>query len=673
MERPTTPAPARPRYPPWLRALLLVAATAAVYWNSLEAPFVFDDIPAIVENESIRSLWHPAELSHPGSGVVGRPVVNWSLAVNYALGGLDPRGYHLANLLIHASAGLLLWGILRRTLGRAVMPEWLRERAEPVAWASALVWLLHPLLTESVTCTVQRTESLAGMIYLIALYAFVRAVEPAEGAPLNWLLVSVNAAWLGVATKETMIVLPLVILLYDRTFVAGTFREGWRRRSWYYAGLALSWALLAYLMTGTDSRGGTATLGREVTAWASLLTQSRAITGYLALAVWPHPLVMDYGNFVTDTVTELRAVVPQFLLVSGLGLATLYALVRRPGLGFAGAWLFLNLGPSSSVVPLLTQMRAEHRMYLPLAAVLVVAVALLCRHAGRAAPWVLGAWALALGAGTVARNHDYRSVEAIWSDTARKVPGNPRAQYARARALEASGDLGGAEQSYRDALRLRPAYPEANIAFAMLLLHGGRKEEAQGLLARVLPESLASANVCNNFGLALLQAGDPDRAISAFEHALRLDPACYDALNNLGYLLAVQGRAKEGVNYLRESATLRPRGQAGENLVAALLQTGQVDQAVAAIGEVLRSKPDTPELHFKMGLALVAAERLADAADQFTLVVKADATRLEAWLQLGLVQRQLARNAAAREAFQRVLALDPGHAEAKRQLEALGP
>lgn len=98
------------------------------------------------------------------------------------MGGTDPRGYHLANLLIHLGATLLLFGLVRRTLRQAALPDWLRLAARPVAFSIALLWALHPLQTESVTSVVQRTESLAGLIYLAALYAFMRGTEPAAPA-----------------------------------------------------------------------------------------------------------------------------------------------------------------------------------------------------------------------------------------------------------------------------------------------------------------------------------------------------------------------------------------------------------------------------------------------------------------------------------------------------------
>ncbi len=673
MDEPTHSASARPRGPAWGWALALVVAAAAAYWNSLNAPFVFDDIPAIVENPSIRRLWQPEAPPRAGSAVDGRPLVNWTFAVNYALGGLDPRGYHLANLLIHAGAGLLLWGCLRRTLHRPAMPAWLREKAEPVAWASALVWLLHPLQTESVTCVVQRTECLAGLVYLAALYAFARATTPGEPGPRQWLAVSVMAAWLGMAAKETVATLPLVVLLADRTFGAGSFRESLRRRRWYYGGLAFSWLLLAGLMIATQGRGGTIMLGREVTAWMSLLTQSRAITMYLGLAVWPHPLVLDYGNFVTDTVTSLREVAPQFLLVSALVLATLWAVVRRPVPGFAGAWFFLILGPSSSVIPLLTQMRAEHRMYLPLAALVVPAVALLWRYAGRVAPWMLGAWALALGATTVARNHDYRSELAIWTDTAEKRPDNPRAVYSKSVMLERSGDLAVAEQACREALRLKPDYVEANLALAQILLRTGRAEEAQPLLAKVQALGPETSNTFNNLGHAYALSGDADRAIAAFEAALRLDPRNHEAHNNLGYYLAAKGRRAEAIAHFRESVSLHPGPVAYRNLGAALLEAGETDASIAAFTEALRLEPGSAPVLFSLGSAYAKAARYEEAAAQFTAAVRADATHAGAWYNLGLMERQLGHVAAAREAFQQVHALEPGNAAAARQLEALGP
>jgi hypothetical protein len=160
-----------------LAGLALVLAVAAAYANSLRAPFVFDDGFAIVRNATIRHLGRIGDVLSPPTGfaVCARPLVNLSLAINYAISGLNPWSYHLLNVVIHALAALALFGILRRTLAGPA--------AAFAAWTAALLWALHPLLTESVTFVIQRTESLMGLCYLTTLYCFIRG---ARGAARPW-------------------------------------------------------------------------------------------------------------------------------------------------------------------------------------------------------------------------------------------------------------------------------------------------------------------------------------------------------------------------------------------------------------------------------------------------------------------------------------------------------
>ena len=182
--------------------------------------------------------------------------------------------------------------------------------AQPIAaaaLAAAALWALHPLQTESVTCIAQRTESLCGLFYLLTLYAFARAtllaVQPAPGwsalTPTRWLVLSVLSCLLGMATKEVMVTAPVLVFLFDRTFVARSFAAAWRARRSYYVALAATWlGLLALLFLGSGARGASAGFGLGVTGWTYLLKQGEAVLLYLRLAVWPYPLVLDYGTAV---------------------------------------------------------------------------------------------------------------------------------------------------------------------------------------------------------------------------------------------------------------------------------------------------------------------------------------------------------------------------------------
>jgi len=454
-----------------LAAGLIALATLAVYGNSFKGVFVFDDLSGIMENASLRQLWPPGRpLSPPAGGdtVSGRPLLNLSLALNYAASGYAVWSYHAVNLAIHLGSALLLFGILRRTFRLPALPPAWAAGATPRAAAVALLWAVHPLQTESVTYVIQRAESLMGLLYLLTLYCMLRGASSARGT--RWYLGAVLACLLGMASKEVMVSAPLIVLLYDRTFLAGSFRAAWRRRARWYVALAGTWLLLAWLVVASGHRGDTAGFQAGIRWWAYLGTQCGAIAHYLRLCVWPHPLVLDYG---LGTARGIGAIAPYALLVGLLGLATAVALRRWPQVGFLGAWFFALLAPSSSVIPVTTELMAEHRMYLPLAAVLtglviaVYAAGQKLRRQGIMSPGTL-TWlgrlavllaAVVLGALTWRRNGDYRSEASLWQDTVRYGPRNERALVNLGAILADAGQYDAALVQYQKALAIKPGYP----------------------------------------------------------------------------------------------------------------------------------------------------------------------------------------------------------------------
>jgi hypothetical protein len=273
-----------------LAAALIAFGAIAAYLGTLSVPFIFDDGEAITGNPTLRHL--ATALGTGGEATVstasGRPVLNLTFALNYALGRYDPSGYHAMNIAIHVLAGLALFGLVRRTLKQPVMSARFGSDSAALALAIALIWTLHPLQTESVTYVSQRAESLMGLFYFLTLYGFVRGTE-AEGSSSTvdgslgskggaapgflqkagvWYAVSIVACFLGAATKEVMVTAPLIVLLYDRTFIAGSFKDALRRRPWIYAGLAASWGLLACLIASTGgNRGGSIGFGISVPWW----------------------------------------------------------------------------------------------------------------------------------------------------------------------------------------------------------------------------------------------------------------------------------------------------------------------------------------------------------------------------------------------------------------------
>ncbi|HKD36710.1 MAG TPA: hypothetical protein VKB78_07910, partial [Pirellulales bacterium] len=287
-----------------LCAAVIALAAVAVYWNSLGGQFMFDDQGWIVDNPSIRHLWPPGEWIFPSDAehVGGRPVVSFTLALNYAIGGLDVTGYHAVNLAIHILAALVLFGVSRRTLVLAAQrssaraAQTLASVATPVSLATALVWVVHPLNTEAVSYVVQRAESLVSLLYLLTLYCVIRSVSATDGSlepprrtsTRRWSVAAVLFCLLGMATKEVMVTVPLLVFLYDAIFLAGSFRRALAARWRLYLAMAATWTVLAWTLAATDFHAKTTGVAvQNFTPFTYLLTEAEVIPHYLKLAVWP--------------------------------------------------------------------------------------------------------------------------------------------------------------------------------------------------------------------------------------------------------------------------------------------------------------------------------------------------------------------------------------------------
>jgi tetratricopeptide (TPR) repeat protein len=715
------PSPAHPTKAPIWAALFICVGIVVAYHNSFHSPFVFDDASSIVTNPTIQRLWPLTEvLAGPITNVTaqGRPLLNLSLAINYAIGGTAVEGYHIGNLIIHTLAALTLFGIVRRTMrmfygvGNAIsptsgsLPDGQRDhsgasgadkRSTGVALTIALLWAVHPLQTESVTYIIQRAESLVGLFYLLTFYAFVRGVEDArrtgarpqlgsashEGSDkarreterkpnrsMTWLTFSVLACTAGMATKEVMATAPLMLFFFDRTFFAGSFLGAWRQRRWFYIALAGTWILLGWLIAQTGgNRGGSVGFGVGVAWWEYWLTQFKAVAHYIWLSFWPHPLVFEYGSFWVRDVGEI---VMAAALVLGLLTATIVALHRRSAAGFLGAWFFGLLAPTS-LAPGTTQMIVEHRMYLPLAAVMALIVCGVQRQRPwRSATlvWTAGFVAVALVMLTARRNRDYRSDIILWTDTVAKRPDNPLAHFMLAGAQERAGNTAAAISEYERTLALKPDFSIGHENFGELLLRQGRRADAIAHFEAALRLQPDYADAHANLGNALLAEGRAADAVVHLETAANLSPNSAVVRYNFANALAAAGRTNDGVEQYQSALTLEPgMAEAHFNLANAFMTLARTADAMTHYKAAVNARPDYAAAHYNLANALASTSRQQDALEHYRAALRAQPHYPEAHHNLGSALFELGRLEEAAQHYEETLRLAPEFPNARANLE----
>lgn len=549
---------------------VLIVAVVLAYINSLSGPFIFDDTYSVCENRHIRKLWPLTDaMFHavPDSPPAGRPIVALSLAINYCLGGLNVRGYHIFNIAVHFASALVLWGVLRHTLLNNRFNERFGRSASFLAFAATLIWAVHPLATEAVNYVSQRTELLMGLFYLLTLYCVIRAWQSVGGR--LWSVAAVASCAMGMGCKETMVSAPLFVLLYDITLVSSSLRKALRRHLGLYIGLAATWGLLVWLnVSGPRSQTCGAHLGMSILDY--LRTQAGIIVRYLQLCFWPHPLVITYDDW--PLAKTFTAVLPQGLLIVTLLALTAWSVLRRHPAGLLGAWFFMILAPTSSLIPIVTEIAAERRMYLPLVAVVIAAVigsgellrlvksrlAISDRAAAIMAAIMLAFVASALGCGTLLRNRDYQTAIGIWSDAIAKRPQSWMAlNNLRAVVLE-NGQYERAILYCNMALQRRPKY--ADGYYNRGLAHEGKSDSNQAIrdYTRAIELKPDHAKAYNNRGIAYGVKGDFDRAIQDCTKAIEITPDFADAYYNRGLAFGQKGDHDRAMRDFTKAIEIEP-------------------------------------------------------------------------------------------------------------------
>lgn len=595
-DRGAVAAVATRRYVRLLGGFVVAAITVAAHWPAIRGEFLFDDVGEIADNPAIRTLWPPYVPMLTGGRLPHRPLSYYTFALNHALHGTSPTGYHVVNLSIHLVNGWLVWSICRRLLadrgpdqsaaGAGRGPS----RAELAAWATAAIWLVHPLGTAAVDYVYQRMELLGATTILVAVWCVLEARRSPR--PVRWLAGSVAAVACGMLCKETVVAAPVLVLLVDWLGAAGPPWRPWaaardllRRRAAFHT--ATFSTLLVAAAVVWMQRGRFSELVQPVLPWwRYAIEQPLVLLDSLRLAVWPAGLCLDRYRLPA---TDGRAVVAAGIVLAVVLGGAVACLARRPRVALIVFSVLVLLAPSSSLIPV-NDLQVDHRMYLPLAVVVAGCLAAALRVLP-ALPFAVATAGvvMALAVATNARAAVFASRLAMWRDVVAKAPANPRGHAILAAELLQGGDPAAALAEIDASLAIEPGSARPHLLRAQILFALDRHEESLVAAREAVRQDARVEGGHERVAAALVELERYADAISAAQGALAVDAGDVAALRLLAEALVWEGRDAEAVDACRRLFLLdspdRPQASA-----AAPLRFGM---RFAILAAALAGLPDT--------------------------------------------------------------------------------
>ena len=606
-------------------ALIIIVVGFVAYHNSFQCEFILDSYSKIIQDPRIHQLWPISRVIEESN----RPIIFITFAVNYAISGMNVLSYHVLNFLVHILAGLTLFGIIRRTLGETYLAERYGSRATGLAAFIALLWVIHPLQTESVTYIYQRSESIMSLFFLLTLYCLIRYLGSQKGV---WQAAAILMCAFGMASKAIMVTAPIIYLFYDRTFWAGSYKEILKKRKWLYPGLMLTWFILIKLLMGPHESQGTAGFDmKDLTVWQYMVSQPQVILHYIRLVFWPHPLVLDYMWPIAQAPADIAL---PAMFIGGLLILTLWAVRYRPALGFLAVWFFLILAPSSSFIPI-ADLAFEHRIYLPLAGFITLVVFLFDvivlekMQSREKKKYIIFFFVFAivpvLILRTIARNRDYQNRQGMWKEVVRYRPRNSRALYNLGLTYLAERRLDEALDNFLKATAINPDYVMAYNNMGNIYYEKGMKDEAVRNYEKALSFEVIHPEVYNNYGVVLMDTEDYEKAEQYLKMAKEYNPNAIDAEKNLGNLYYLTNDLEKAVLQYQKVLARRPdHHSARYSLATIYLTQGKLNQAKNEMLFLTRNQPESPVAQNTLGEVYLQLKDYKSAAFHFQQALTSD-------------------------------------------------
>jgi len=627
----------------FLLLFLFFIFVVIIYSNSIKGPFVFDDTINIRDNPKIRLT----KLTFNGIIRAGfespcrhRPVANISFALNYYINRYDVACYHLVNIMMHITTGMILFYFFKTTLGLLSVHNLnplFEKNASPnkrnllihksikssklmsqgfidstsngilfISYFSAFIWLVHPVQTQTVSYIVQRMNCMAAMFYILSLLLYVKArLANFKEKKLAFYFGCILSGILSLGSKEIAATLPFFIFLYEWYFFQKLSRKWLKRNAIYFLLLSVMIVFAALFYLGSHPIKGILSgySHREFTLWQRVLTEFRVVNYYISLIIFPHPmrlnLLHDFPishSFINPITTLLS-----FIAISGMIVAAIWLAKRERLLSFSLLWFMGNLVIESSVLGL--EIIFEHRVYLPSMFFILMLVSLVYRFAN--SKWIgyflLCAVVIVFSVWTYQRNIVWSDDVSLWEDSVAKSPHKSRQHYNLGVVLASKGNFDDAIEHYLKALKIKPDYIEAYY----------------------------------NLGNALARKGDDKAALYNYRKALQLNPEIFQLYYNIARILYNQGKVGEAIHNYQKALVINSETPQTLFNLSWIYATSEIRKYRNGIKAVKLAEKLCKLTDYQQPLALDALSAAYAEKGNFDQAVETAQKALELALQLG--------------------------------------
>ena len=628
---PTTPTLSQ-RYFSLIGLAAVMLLGILIYSNSFNCSFHFDDLWNIVENPAIRNL---SNVSAWWNFSTNRPIAFFTFALNYHYSKLDVWSWHLFNLSVHLINACLVWWLTLLILSTPALREHpILKHKKTMAIVMALLFVSHPLATQSVTYIVQRMSSMVAMFYLLslALYTKGRLLEGNSVVKYGLFAGAFGAMALALLTKENAYTLPLAIVLFEICFLqTRKFSMNWKDRRIVAILVVLAGVFLFALQRFSLNifKPIAPTLGNNftVTSQHYLFTQFNVIVQYIQLLLLPLHQNLDHDIPLATNFFELKTLL-SFLFLSALLALAVWLFNKNRLISFGIFWFFLTLSIESSIVPI-TDLMFEHRTYLPSFGYFLILCTCIFSFLWEKYQYVAIALLLLMigsnSALTYARNKVWKDDVSLWTDVAAKSPARSRAYYGRGSAYDKLKQTDKAVADYSKAIELNPNFAQARYNRGILYNQKGNFAEAIADYTQAITNKPDYKDVYTSRGLSYAATEQWDLAIADYSKAISLYPRDSAAYSNRGIAYKKTGQLDKALADYTKAIELSPKfSRAYNNRGNTYSALGEWDKAIVDYNQALILDPNYANAYFNRAVAYSKLEQWEKSLADYNQVIKID-------------------------------------------------